>query len=632
VKLRVLMAEDSEHDAELVLRELRRGGYDLSWHRVETAELMRAALQREQWDLVLSDWSMPKFSALGALEVLKETELDIPIIILSGTIGEDTATQALRAGAHDFLLKDRLARLLPAVDRELREAAVRKKRSEAEQALKASDARFRTLVESMDDMIFTLDSQLRLDGVFGRWAEVWGHSQEHVIGKTMREILGDEADPHEAAIRQASTGKRVLYEFSMAAPHEDRCFQTALSPIRSSQGAITGLVGVAREITEQRRVQAQLVVSDRLASVGMLAAGVAHEVNNPLTAVVANIDLAIRDLRSMTSQGATELNDVVDELEDARASAERIREIARDLRLFSRAEEEKRGPVDLHRVLESSLRMAWNEIRHRARLVKEYRDRPIVDGNESRLGQVFLNLIMNAVQAIPLGHVDQHEIRVTTRFDTFGWAEVEIKDSGSGMPPEVLKRLFTPFFTTKPAGVGTGLGLSICQRIVSAHGGEIRVESTVDVGTSFTIRLPCGTSEAVTWDVSQHPTPGATSRARIMVIDDEAAIVAVVKRLLTAEHDVTGTDDAHSALERITGGEQYAVILCDVMMPKMSGIDFFKKLQSVAPAQAEKLIFLTGGAFTPDVREFLDTVSNLRIDKPFDPMSLRALINDRLKD
>src|SRR5687768_14847895 len=150
-KLRVLMAEDSETDAELVLRELRRSGYEIMWKRVETAETMRAALEKESWDLVLSDWAMPQFSARAALAVLKSSGLDLPFIILSGTIGEDTATEALRAGAHDFLIKDRLARLLPAIERELREARVRRQRSEAESALRKSDVRFRTLVESMDD-------------------------------------------------------------------------------------------------------------------------------------------------------------------------------------------------------------------------------------------------------------------------------------------------------------------------------------------------------------------------------------------------------------------------------------------------------------------------------------------------
>lgn len=401
-------------------------------------------------------------------------------------------------------------------------------------------------------------------------------------------------------------------------------------PLRDENGESQGGVAVFRDVTREKAARTQLMVSDRMASIGMLAAGVAHEINNPLTAVVANLEGAVRDLAELARGPAgAHLSSVMEAMTEARDAAERVRHIVRDLKTFSRAEDDQSGAVDVTQVLESSARMAWNEIRHRARVVKDYREVPRVRANESRLGQVFLNLVVNAAQAIPEGHADRNEIRLTCRAGDSGRVVVEIADTGAGMSPRVLSRLFTPFFTTKPPGVGTGLGLTICHRLISEIGGEITVDSAVGAGTVFRVILPVMTGEDRSAAPPQASGVAAPSRrGRILVIDDEKMIGTAIVRLLGGDHDIVNTTSAIEGLEHLAAAERFDVILCDLMMPVMTGMDFYERLSEVAPDQLDSVVFLTGGAFTPAARAFLDRVPNARLEKPFDFETLRALVNE----
>ncbi len=260
-----------------------------------------------------------------------------------------------------------------------------------------------------------------------------------------------------------------------------------------------------RDLTDRKRMENQLIFAGRMAAVGTLAAGVAHEINNPLAYIVANIDFARHQITTVASRlsrsaagggPAHVLDETGEALTEARQGAERVRNIVRDLRVFARGDEEQSGPVAIRRVLDSSINIAWNEIRHRARLVKDYGDTPMVEGNESRLGQVFLNLLLNAAHAIPEGETERNEIRVSTRTDAAGRAVVEVRDSGMGIPTEIRERIFDPFFTTKPAGEGTGLGLWICSGILAALGGEVRVDSEIGRGSTFRVTLPPAVMES----------------------------------------------------------------------------------------------------------------------------------------
>ncbi|CAN5597285.1 hypothetical protein BH09GEM1_BH09GEM1_24760 [soil metagenome] len=409
--------------------------------------------------------------------------------------------------------------------------------------------------------------------------------------------------------------------------------------VRDDQGEAKAVLSITTDITEKRRLESQLIVSDRMASVGTLAAGVAHEINNPLAAVIANLDYAMEGLATMSdpSAGRTgrsdalNLEDIRGPLADAREAAQRVRFIVRDLKVFARSPtEEANGPVDVQATMESSIGMAWNEIRHRARLIKEYGAVPPVEANEARLGQVFLNLLVNAAQALPEGKADHSEIRIRTRLDG-AQVIIEVSDTGAGIPPEIITRIFDAFFTTKAVGAGMGLGLAICQRIVTDMGGKLTVESKVGYGTTFRVALPVARREArVLTPMGVHIQDGIR-RGRILIVDDEAIVARVVQRALAKEHDVVIALVAREALAMCAAGEKFDLILCDLMMPEMTGMDLYRELMVVAPHQANKMIFVTGGAFTASARAFLTEPPKEYIEKPFDGANLRALVQRYLR-
>jgi signal transduction histidine kinase len=510
-QLHLVLVEDSDDDALLIVHELIRGGYDPRVHRVTTRSEFQDALERGPWDIIISDHSLPTYDGMSALADLQSTGKDVPFILVSGTIGEAVAVSAMKAGAQDYVLKGDLTRLPVAVGRELREKELRQ---------------------------------------------------------------------------------------------------------------------------EQTRMREQLVISERMASAGTLAAGVAHEINNPLAVALANLEY-VSDLLSQHAKNTREADGMrmaafVEPIRDTREALDRIRDIVRDVKLFSRPEEETTGRVDVIRVVDSATRMAWNEIRHRATLVKDYQPTPAALGNESRLGQVVLNLIVNAAQAMPEGHADDHELRVTTRTGRNGQVVIEVADDGAGIAKEHIDRIFDPFFTTKPIGVGTGLGLSICQRIVTQLGGTIEVHSELGKGSLFRVRLLAAREDQSDTEAPSTP-PVPSRRARVIIVDDEPALGRTLTRTLEDTHDVEATTSAKELLSRIDAGERFDVIVSDLMMPEMTGMELYEHLQKSAPDQARRMLFLTGGAFTATAREFLAGVPNPTLEKPLRRKDLLSRIAELLQ-
>ncbi len=381
-----------------------------------------------------------------------------------------------------------------------------------------------------------------------------------------------------------------------------------------------------------RQTQAQLVEAGKLAAVGTLAAGVGHEINNPLAYIVSNLHFARAEIdalerASTPAQRQEAVTEVQQALEESLQGADRVRRIVQDLKTFSRKEEEDLpGPVDLHQVLDSATKLASGELRHRARITRQYGNLSKVEANPGRLGQVFLNLLINAAHAIPEGHASTHEVLLTTRQEG-SWAVVEIKDSGAGMSPEVLARIFEPFFTTKPVGVGTGLGLSLCRTYLTAMGATLEAESAPGRGSTFRLRLKLAGAEdaARPEPVAAPSSPGAMGR--VLVIDDDPLVVTALTRILREHHQVDSQSSAREALELLTGPQlPYHVVLCDLMMPEMTGMELHAQLLRTHPERARQLVFITGGAFTEQSREFLERVDNLRMEKPFQLDQLRELI------
>jgi PAS domain S-box-containing protein len=640
--LRLLIIEDVETDAFLLVRALTRGGFDVAYERVETAAAMSEALARQAWDIIISDYSMPQFTAPRALRLLQEHQLDLPFIIVSGTVNEEIAVEAMRAGAHDFMAKDKLTRLIPAVERELSDAAARAARSRMEKEVRDTREQLNAILACAPAFILTVDVDGRIRFINRVLSH---HEREMVIGTDWLAYMPPEEHDRMRTRLQAvlENGQPQVYEVGTTLPDGHVVwFSSHMGPIRRGD-EIVGAVIVAQDVSELKHAQEQLLIADRMASVGMLAAGVAHEVNNPLASLMANLEFAAEDIGALgkelaaTSDAAghaeslaraeTRRSEVANLLREATESADRVRHVVRDLKMLSRADEETRGAVDVHRVIDSSIRMARNEIRHRAHVVKEYGTIPPVEGNESRLGQVFLNIIVNAAQAIPEGRTDENEIRIVTRLDEQGRVVIEVHDTGPGISDAVVSRIFDPFFTTKPIGVGSGLGLTICHRIITAHGGQIVIGR--GVGTVVRVILPASTS--LLPDVPDVPIVAADGRrGRILVVDDEPSLAAAIRRMLATEHDVRVLTRARDAIDVVSGGDRFDVVLCDLMMPDVTGMDLHAELLRVAPEQADKIVFMTGGAFTSRAREFLDKVRNPRVEKPFAAASLKALVRSLL--
>jgi CheY-like chemotaxis protein/two-component sensor histidine kinase len=364
-----------------------------------------------------------------------------------------------------------------------------------------------------------------------------------------------------------------------------------------------------------------------MASVGTLAAGVAHEINNPLAYVTANIDMIVERLDDPGVRNSEqELAEVLEMAEDVRDGAERIRKIVLGLKTFSHAGEERLAVIEVQPLIERAIDMTINEVRHRARLVKDFGTTPLVEADESRLGQVIINLLVNASQAIPDGDVAANEVRVVTSTDEQGRAVIEVRDTGVGIPEESISRVFNPFFTTKPVGVGTGLGLSICHNIVAGLGGFLTVTSEEGRGSTFRIVLPAAMALSQKMPTEVAPPPVAeVERAAVLVVDDEPSIGRVLRRVLS-EHDVTAVTSAHEGLDLLESGLQFDIIFSDLMMPEMSGMDFYEEIAQRFPALLERVVFVSGGAFTPRANEFLERVPNELVDKPFAQETVRALV------
>ena len=381
-------------------------------------------------------------------------------------------------------------------------------------------------------------------------------------------------------------------------------------------------VGHVRDLTQTFELEAQLRAADRLASVGRLAAVVGHEINNPLAYVVGNLE-ALRDRLGRESELRTNVDAALE-------GAERVRRIVHDLKVFSRSEGERQIAVDVRRVLDSCARMAQNEIRHRAELVTKYDDDlPLVIGDEARLGQVFLNLLVNAAQAIPeVSAGKQHRVSITARRGEGATVIVEVTDTGVGIDEALLSRVFEPFFAVKrPGKAGSGVGLSICKSLLESHGGSIAVESKRGRGTTMRVTLPQAKVDEEPSSTRGEAEPEL--HARILIVDDEPRL-AVILRSLLHQHEVVVAGSGREALAQLAKGP-FDVVLCDLMMPEMSGIELYQAIGERFPGLEKKVVFMTGGAFTTRATEFLGRIRNPCLEKPFKFAELSATIDRVLR-
>jgi signal transduction histidine kinase len=403
-----------------------------------------------------------------------------------------------------------------------------------------------------------------------------------------------------------------------------------------STDALLGTISRILGELERRRLLGQLEEAERFAALGRLAASVGHEINNPLAYVTMNVEQATSEVDRFFANDASgsvagDLPSLPMLLRECRVGLDRIRDVVRDLQRLSRHAEVRRESFSLADLLEESLAMARNQVEHRARVRKRYGEDLRVYGDRSALGQVVLNLILNAAQALPEGHAQTNEVVLTT-YARDGHVHLEIADTGAGIPPQVLPHIFDPFYTTKPIGEGTGLGLAVSCRIVADHGGRIDVESEVGRGSLFRVVLPAPPPAASPTLLVESSDPERTPvRARILVIDDLPAFGRTIARALV-EHEVTVVGRAEEAFARLAADDNFDVILCDVQMPELTARDVYARLGAEWPHLCPRMIFMTGGAFTPESREFLEQTSQTILTKPFSIDELRAAIDELMDE
>lgn len=536
-----------------------------------------------------------------------------------------------------------------------------------EERLRQSEEKFSQAFRVSPDAIVIVNPETGLilecnDG----FERLFEYTREEVLGRSTGELglwadAGEQKSARDALARSGATRDFPATFQTKSGRLVDTELSSSYLELARGRCALV----IARDVTARRRaiaeresLQARLAQADRLSSMGMLAAGVAHEINNPLSYILFHLETLACDVPRISDQvrrlrrtlgepeGVDALraavvrgeqlvddalcSDVAERIQEALTGTRKIRDIARGLGTFSRVEQDTLVPVELHGPIESALSIAFNEIKYRAQVVKDLRPTPPVLGSEGRLSQVFLNLLINAAHAIEEGDVEGNQIRVRTWLAEDTVVAV-VEDTGVGMAPAELERIFEPFFTTKPVGVGSGLGLSIVRNIVTACGGTIDVTSEVGKGTRFVIRLPVAAGGAPPVAASSAAAlPRVDRRGRLLIIDDDDAVRGVLRRTLQL-HEVVEASSGERACEILEGDQRFDVILCDMMMPRMSGVDVHRWLVARDPGLAARLVFITGGAFTPTAREYLDQVDNLRLEKPFKTAQLQALVAARVR-
>ena len=502
-----------------------------------------------------------------------------------------------------------------------------------EEDLRASVVKADALLDALPDMMF----RVRSDGVVvdfqPAWAEKLAAPAERLVGRKLADVLPSAiaAQTLEALLRVLDTGRSQRFEFPLDTPNGEHEYEARLSAAGADD-----VVAVVRDITEAKRLQAQLALADRLAALGTLAAGVAHEINNPLTYVLIGIEAVFKELRRKPADEpiGARLPLMLERLQGAIEGARRVRRIVSELRSLARVDEQDQRPVDVCLVLDSAASMVEGQFRHRARLVREYRQGlPSILGRQDRLGQVFLNLLLNAAQAVQDASAADSTVYLRADLDAGGRVVVEVEDSGPGIPSAELSKIFDPLFTSKPVVVGTGFGLWVSHTIVTSLGGELTARSRVGEGTVFRVVLPAAPVRAERGEARLDERGGdeelvALELGRVLIIDDDRQVTASMA-ILFEGNEVQVVHSGQEGLARILAGEEYDWIFCDLMMRDLSGMDLYEQARRARPGVEQRFIFMTGGAFTARARDFVAQVKCPCLVKPFHPHQVVAALRRR---
>jgi two-component system cell cycle sensor histidine kinase/response regulator CckA len=639
--LRVLIIEDSATDAKLVVHELRRGGRPVEFEQVQEAGPMEEALARSPWDVVVSDWSMPKFSALDALACVDRQGLDIPFIIVSGTIGEDVAVEAIRAGAHDFMPKHNLTRLAPAIERELRERRGREARRKAEAAFRASEERYRRIVETTNEGVWTIDAESKTTFVNARMAAMLGYEVTEVIGRPVFDFLV--ADAKEATKRNLDRRREGLAgQAEVALSRKDGSEIWVLldsTPIRDDTGRFEGVLAMVMDLTERRQAEqalreseAQLRQSQKMEAIGSLAGGVAHDFNNLLTVILSYAEVIASDLKAT--------DPLLHDVQEIQKAGQRAAALTRQLLLFSRQQVAEPKVIDLNEVLlgmDKLLRRIIGEDIELSSVPPPDLGRVLAD--PGHIEQVIMNLVVNARDAMPKGGkltietanavLDEDYVRTHLGSRAGPHVMLAVTDTGTGMDKAVQSRIFEPFFTTKEMGKGTGLGLSTVFGIVKQSNGSIWVYSEPGKGTTFKVYLPRTDAETEALKPGA-PRTNVRGTETVLLVEDEDAVRRVARGIL--ERQGYQVMEARNAGEALLICEKHAetihLLLTDVVMPQMSGPEVAKRLMQTRPGM--KVLCVSGYTDETVVRHGILEAGIAFLQKPYTPDALLRKVREVL--
>ncbi len=589
--LRTLIVEDSEDDALLLVRELRRGGFEPVATIVENSQAMESALRDGEWDLIISDYVLPEFSGLEALELFKKTGLDLPFIIVSGSIGEDIAVAAMKAGAHDYLMKGHLKRLVPAVERELGDAEVRRSRRKAREALVSANELLETIFAVTRVMVAYLDVDLNFLRVNAAYAKAAQQIPEFFEGKS---YFAAHPDPENEAIfrRVLQTGEPYFgharpLSFAGVPEREPVLYDWSLQPVTGVDGRVDGLVLSLTDITKELRLEEHLRQSQKMEALGTLAGGIAHDFNNILTAIAVNAEMAFYEAGKQDS--------VREYLPHVLEAANRGKELVKKVLAFSRKSDQERRPTRLSAVLKEALGLLRTSlpktIEIRERISTKF-DVALVDATQ--VHQVLMNLGSNAAYAMRENggtlEVTASPVEVDARMAAREpdlrpgpYIRVTVKDTGVGIPPDVRPRIFDPFFTTKPPEEGTGMGLSMVHGIVKSCGGAVLVESRVGKGTTFSVFFPRLLEDVEQGQEALRPIAGGNER--ILVIDDEEIQAQTLQTMLERlGYRVVAESNSRKAIEIFKGDPQaFDLIVTDQEMPLLPGTKLAEAILKLRP-------------------------------------------------
>lgn len=583
-KLRILHLEDDPHDSELIQALLEGAGIGCEVVRVQTGAEFSSALVERQFDLIVSDFTLPAFDGLSALAFARERAADLPFLFVSGTIGEEIAIESLKGGATDYVLKQRLDRLVPAVRRALREAQERADRQRFEEKLREQAA----LLDQAHDAILVSDLEGRIKYWNAGAARLYGWSAAEVLGQEMEALL-DRGERIARQSRWRQVGERGGWEGEAQQITKDGkpvTVESRWTLLRTGDGDPRSLLVINNDITERKLIEAQFLRTQRLDTIGSLASGVAHDLNNVLTPILIGIQM----LRVKLPDAG--VNSLLDSME---LSLQRGVGMVSQIVSFARGAEGERVPIEFSRLIQEQVKIVRetfsSAIQIRTRVTP---DLWMVLGNATHLQQVLLNLCVNARDAMPAGGVltlEAENVEADTAFAQMNsgaapgaYVVLTVADTGTGIPPQTLARIFDPFFTTKEPGKGTGIGLSTVKGIVKNHGGFISVYSEVNKGTRFKLFLPAA-RQARAGSLPVRPQLPHGLGECILLIDDDRIVREITQATLEAHgYRVYSAGDGVEAVVIFSQKSvEIALVISDIAMPFLDGPATIRALERIRP-------------------------------------------------